>query len=88
MTKRLIQQPNHKRLQFQNTGHTGLRIGSVANQLFGNIYLNNLDHYTKHNLSVNGYIRYMDDLLLLADSPEKLKYWKPKLNATFNQTRP
>lgn len=68
--------PNHKRLQFQNTRHTGLPVGSVTSQLFGNFYLNEIDHYIKHNLRVKGYIRYMDDLLLLADSPEKLQCWK------------
>nr|WP_248365293.1 RNA-directed DNA polymerase [Vibrio parahaemolyticus] len=47
-------------------------IGSVTSQLFGNFYLNNLDHEIKHTLKVKGYVRYMDDLFILSNSPEKI----------------
>ncbi|WP_320206067.1 RNA-directed DNA polymerase, partial [Vibrio cholerae] len=30
----------------------------------------------KHTLKVKGYVRYMDDLFILSNSPEKLQEWK------------
>ena len=72
----LNQIPFHKKLKFNNTQQIGLPIGSVTSQLFGNFYLNKLDHEIKHTLKVKGYVRYMDDLFILSDSPEKLQEWK------------
>ncbi|MGR5048753.1 reverse transcriptase domain-containing protein [Photobacterium damselae] len=72
----LNQIPSHKKLKFNDTGNFGLPIGSVTSQLFGNFYLNKFDHEIKHSLRVKGYVRYMDDILLLADSPETLMRWK------------
>lgn len=45
----------------------------------GNYYLNDLDHFIKHQLKVKGYVRYMDDLFLLADSPDTLRYWQQEI---------
>ncbi|MEZ5400671.1 MAG: reverse transcriptase domain-containing protein [Bryobacteraceae bacterium] len=46
----------------------GLPIGNLTSQFWANIYLNGLDHYLKDDLGVPGYIRYVDDLLLFANS--------------------
>lgn len=76
--------PIHKRLSFQPR-EKGLPIGSVTSQLFGNYYLNQLDHYVKHTLRVKGYVRYMDDLLLLSDNKKPLLEWKNKVDQYVEQ---
>ncbi|MCC2525798.1 RNA-directed DNA polymerase [Vibrio coralliilyticus] len=76
--------PVHKRLSFQPSGK-GLPIGSVTSQLFGNYYLNGLDHYIKHTLRVKGYVRYMDDLLLLSGNKETLLNWKNSIEQYAQQ---
>jgi hypothetical protein len=55
---------------------TGLPIGSAASQHFANFHLNGLDHFVKHELRVKGYIRYMDDLLLLGPDSATLLQWR------------
>ncbi|MCC6766203.1 MAG: group II intron reverse transcriptase domain-containing protein [Deltaproteobacteria bacterium] len=45
----------------------GMPIGSLTSQLFANVYLDALDHFVKEELRVRHYLRYMDDVLLLAD---------------------
>lgn len=50
----------------------GMPIGNLTSQLFANIYLNELDQYCKRVLKIRQYIRYMDDVIILADSKEKL----------------
>lgn len=42
-------------------------IGNLTSQHFGNVYLDALDHFVKDCLGIRGYLRYMDDFLLLAD---------------------
>ena len=60
---------------------TGLPIGSAASQHFANFYLNGLDHHIKHTLRVRGYIRYMDDLLLLGPDTQTLLTWRDAVAA-------
>ena len=43
----------------------GFPIGNLTSQLFGNIYLNDLDHYIKDELRVQYYGRYVDDFILI-----------------------
>ncbi|MCR9570956.1 RNA-directed DNA polymerase [Vibrio alginolyticus] len=82
----LIKQiPAHKKLSFNNTSTTGIPIGSVTSQLFGNYYLSCLDHEIKHSLKVKGYIRYMDDLLLFSDTPDQLSRWKQYIDAYLKE---
>ena len=50
----------------------GLPIGNLTSQHFANHYLGPLDHFIKEELRVRGYVRYMDDMLLFADSKEFL----------------
>lgn len=50
----------------------GIPLGNLTSQFFGNLYLDPFDHYLKEVLGVKGYIRYVDDLCLFADSKEEL----------------
>jgi RNA-directed DNA polymerase len=67
----LRQVPPHKSLIHAPPG-IGLPIGSLTSQFFANVYLNELDQFVKHTLKVRGYLRYVDDFVLLADSSEEL----------------
>ena len=46
----------------------GLPIGNLTSQYFANFYLVFVDHYAKEKMQVKGYVRYMDDVLLFADT--------------------
>ncbi len=52
----------------------GLPIGNLTSQWFANTYLSGLDHHLKETLRVPGYIRYMDDFAVFADS--KAECWR------------
>ena len=43
----------------------GLPLGNWSSQWFALLYLNKLDHYIKEKLRIKGYIRYMDDMILI-----------------------
>lgn len=66
--------PQHKRLTTQ-PAHLGLPIGNLSSQFFANIYLDALDQFCKHELKVWHYIRYVDDFVLLHESPQQLNEW-------------
>lgn len=57
----------------------GMPIGNLTSQLFANIYLNELDQYCKHGLKIHYYIRYMDDVIILAQDKETLHRWKEEI---------
>lgn len=59
----------------------GIPIGNLTSQLFANLYLNELDQFTKHKLKSKYYIRYMDDFLLLSDSKQQLWQWLREIEA-------
>ncbi|NMC64259.1 MAG: hypothetical protein GYA55_13935 [SAR324 cluster bacterium] len=71
----------------------GLPIGNVTSQLFGNIYLNELDHFAKHVLKVSYYYRYADNIVLLSAGrrelngllPELKEFLREKLNLRFHE---
>ncbi len=67
----LGQVPPHKSLIHAPPG-VGLPIGSLTSQFFANVYLNELDQFVKHQLKVRGYVRYVDDFVLLGDNTEEL----------------
>lgn len=46
----------------------GLPIGSLTSQHFANFYLGWFDRFVKERLRIRGYVRYMDDMALWADS--------------------
>lgn len=58
----------------------GLPIGNLTSQLFGNVYLNRLDHYVKEVLRVPGYVRYVDDFALFGDDRGEIDAWRYELD--------
>lgn len=57
----------------------GLPIGNLTSQFFANLYLNELDHFIKHGLSIRYYLRYVDDFVILEKSAATLKILKRKI---------
>ena len=51
----------------------GIPIGNLTSQHFANFHLSGLDHYIKEDLSIEGYVRYMDDMVLWADEKDTLR---------------
>ena len=79
----LARVPAHKRLVNQ-PAHLGLPIGNLSSQFFANIYLDALDQYAKHRIGARHYIRYVDDFLLLHESPQ----WLGAALASINEFLP
>lgn len=63
----------------------GMPIGNLTSQMFANIYLNELDQYCKHTLRIHHYIRYMDDVIILAPEKETLHRWKELIEAFLRE---
>ena len=51
----------------------GMQVGSLISQMTANIVLTPVDHYIKRTLQAPYYIRYMDDMAILA--PSKQEAW-------------
>ena len=73
--RRFQQVPPHKRLD-RAPPDTGLPIGNLTSQFFGNVYLNELDQFVKHRLKCRHYLRYVDDFVLLHPDPDQLRAWR------------
>ena len=63
--------PHHKSL-FNSPDGVGLPIGNLSSQFFANVLLDDLDQFAKHRLQAPHYVRYVDDFVLLHDSPQWL----------------
>jgi retron-type reverse transcriptase len=59
----------------------GLPIGNLTSQFWGNVYLNELDHFVKRELTCRSYVRYADDFLLFGDDKPTLHRWHAELRA-------
>lgn len=57
----------------------GMPIGNLTSQLLANVYLNELDQFCKKVLGTKFYIRYMDDVIILARSKEELHVLKDRI---------
>ena len=51
----------------------GLPLGNQTSQFFGNIYLNDFDHFVKEKLRIKGYIRYVDDMIFFHNDKDFLE---------------
>jgi RNA-directed DNA polymerase len=49
----------------RRTGGVGMAVGNLVSQMSANVYLNELDQFSKHKLRLRHYARYMDDVLVL-----------------------
>ena len=70
--------PKDKSLFFVSK-NKGLPIGNLTSQLFGNIYLNDFDHFIKCKLKIKYYGRYVDDFVIVHSDKEYLKAIIPQL---------
>jgi retron-type reverse transcriptase len=52
----------------------GLPLGNQTSQLFGNLYLDRIDHQLKECIRIPALIRYMDDVVLFSNS--KFELWQ------------
>jgi len=66
---------DHKTL-FNCPEFKGLPIGNLTSQFYGNVYLNALDQFVKHELKARHYIRYVDDAILVHEDRHVLAEWK------------
>jgi len=57
----------------------GLPIGNLTSQFWGNVYLDQLDHFVKRELKCPAYVRFVDDFLLYADDKATLWRWRAAL---------
>ncbi|PLX21399.1 hypothetical protein C0584_02700 [Candidatus Parcubacteria bacterium] len=58
---------------FFSKKNCGLPIGNLTSQLFGNIYLDDFDHFVKEKLCIKHYGRYVDDMIFVHKNKNFLK---------------
>lgn len=69
------------------TPQSGLAIGAYLSQWSGALYLDGLDHFVSRTLKIRGYLRYMDDLLLFAQTPTELVEAIARVDAWLSTNR-
>lgn len=82
--KNWIGLPTTKSL-FYAKQNCGLPIGNLTSQLFGNIYLDGLDHFILSTLGHRHYGRYVDDLLFVHSERTALKSLVPVIREYLSQ---
>lgn len=65
----------------------GLPIGNLTSQFLANLYLDDLDHFIKEQLRVKPYIRYVDDMILLARNKTDLHAYKKAIATELSKIR-
>ena len=76
---RLALVPPHKSL-FNQIADKGLPIGNLSSQFFANVLLDSLDQFVKHQIGA-AYVRYVDDFVLLHESPQWLNAARERIEA-------
>jgi hypothetical protein len=64
---------------FNYPATTGLPIGNLTSQVFGNVYLNDFDYYVKTVLKIKHYGRYVDDMIFFHNDRQYLESLLPIL---------
>lgn len=70
---------------FHYPANTGLPIGNLTSQVFGNVYLNDFDHFVKRNLGIRFYGRYVDDMVFVHHDKNYLKQIIPVLQTEMDK---
>ncbi len=68
-----------------NDTKIGLPIGNQTSQWFGLFYLNKVDRLIKEKLRIKYYVRYMDDMILVHDDKEYLKFCKQEIEKCVSE---
>ena len=66
---------------------SGLPIGNLTSQIWGNLYLNDFDHFVKEQLRCKAYIRYVDDFVLFSNCKKELWLWLNELHSYLGGLR-
>lgn len=56
-------------------------IGNYTSQWFGNLYMNELDQWVRHNKKVSAFVRYNDDFVIFSDDKKALHKLKDEIEA-------
>lgn len=64
-----------------HSDNVGMPLGNMTSQFFANVYLNELDHYVKHQLKARYYLRYVDDFVILSHNKQLLQDYKNKIES-------
>jgi hypothetical protein len=75
--------PPHKSLFNAPAGY-GLPIGNLSSQFFANVLLDDLDQFVKHQIRAPHYVRYVDDFILLHESPQWLNAAQQRIEALLS----
>ncbi len=63
----------------------GLPIGNLTSQLFGNVYMNEFDHFVKRDLGIKYYGRYVDDFILIHPDKQYLLWMIDKIQTYLSE---
>lgn len=63
----------------------GIPIGNLTSQFFANVYLSPLDHFIQRSLGVRGYVRYVDDFVLLDVERERLEAYEARIRGFLRE---
>jgi retron-type reverse transcriptase len=66
-------------------GGKNVPIGNYTSQWLGNLYLNELDMFVKHQLGVKDYIRYNDDFVIFGDHKRKLHEYRCTIRSFLSE---
>lgn len=67
-----------------DNANIGLPLGNQTSQWFALLYLNNVDRFIKEKLRIKGYVRYMDDMILLHRDKDYLRYCQKEIEKLCN----
>ena len=67
------------------SGETGLGLGSQLTQLIQLAVLDDIDHFIKEKMKIKGYIRYMDDMILIHYNEKHLKRCMNEVSDKLNK---
>lgn len=70
---------------YRKNKEKGMPLGNLTSQFFANIYLNEFDHWVKETLRVKYYIRYVDDMIFLAETTAELKIIQTAITERLQQ---
>lgn len=59
--------------EYDKKENVSIPIGNFSSQMFGNIYLNEVDKYAKEKLKCKYYFRYMDDTCIICKNKEEAR---------------